>query len=213
MRGLGRGGIRHIVLGLHREETVIALTALHKLPVAAILHEPSLLKDGDHLSLGGAGQAVRDEDRNAILAFLGKSIKDGGLGKRVKGGGRLIQDQNGRALIEGAGDSKLLPLTARKLRPAFLKEALKRRIVAKGQLPDEGIGLAALARALDLPKSTRTDSPFKDVAIDSVYASYIISLFEAGIVNGDENGNFNGTNKITRAEMATIVWRINNYEG
>ena len=69
------------------------------------------------------------------------------------------------------------------------------------------------ARALNLPKSTRTESPFKDVAIDSVYASYILSLYEAGIVNGDENGNFNGTSKITRAEMATIVWRINNYEG
>ena len=68
------------------------------------------------------------------------------------------------------------------------------------------------SRALGLPKSTRTESPFKDVAIDSVYATYIISLYEAGIVNGDENGNFNGTNKITRAEMATIVWRINNYE-
>ena len=69
------------------------------------------------------------------------------------------------------------------------------------------------ARALELPKSSRTESPFKDVTIDSVYASYILSLYEAGIVNGDENGNFNGTSKITRAEMATIVWRINHYEG
>ncbi len=67
------------------------------------------------------------------------------------------------------------------------------------------------ARAMDLPKSTRTESPFKDVAMDSVYTTYILSLYDAGIINGDENGNYNGTQKITRAEMATIVWRINNY--
>lgn len=69
------------------------------------------------------------------------------------------------------------------------------------------------ARAMKLPKSTRTESPLKDVAMDSVYTSYILSLYDAGIINGDEKGNYNGTQKITRAEMATIVWRINNYEG
>lgn len=68
------------------------------------------------------------------------------------------------------------------------------------------------ARAMKLPKSTRTESPLKDVAMTNVYASYILSLYDAGIITGDENGLFNGTNKITRAEMAAIVWRINNYE-
>lgn len=67
------------------------------------------------------------------------------------------------------------------------------------------------ARAMKLPKSTRTESPLKDVSMTSVYTPYILSLYDAGIIEGDQNGNFNGTDKITRAEMATIVWRINNY--
>ena len=71
------------------------------------------------------------------------------------------------------------------------------------------------ARAMDLPNSTRTESPFKDVLMGSsyVYTPYILSLYDAQIINGDDDGNYNGTKKITRAEMATIVWRINNYEG
>ncbi len=68
------------------------------------------------------------------------------------------------------------------------------------------------ARAMNLPKSTRTESPLKDVDMNGVYTPYILSLYDAEIITGDNNGMFNGTDKITRAEMATIVWRIMNYQ-
>ena len=67
------------------------------------------------------------------------------------------------------------------------------------------------ARAMDLPKSTRTESPLIDVEMGAVYTPYILSLYDAKIINGDTNQMYNGTKKITRAEMATIVWRIMNY--
>ena len=69
------------------------------------------------------------------------------------------------------------------------------------------------ARAMKLPKSEKTESPLKDVLPDSTHAPYIFALYDAEIIKGDENGMFNGGNKISRAEMATIVWRIKNYEG
>lgn len=46
-------------------------------------------------------------------------------------------------------------------------------------------------------------------------APYVLALYEAKIVEGTTQSNgtvkFYGVNSITRAEMATIVWRINNY--
>ncbi|MBR3704240.1 MAG: S-layer homology domain-containing protein, partial [Oscillospiraceae bacterium] len=97
-----------------------------------------------------------------------------------------------------------------------IKENLVTNVLTEARLDDQisrNMIAQIASHAMDLPKSTRTESPLKDVSMDSVYAPYILSLYDAGIINGDENGNYNGTKKITRAEMATIVWRINNYEG
>lgn len=89
---------------------------------------------------------------------------------------------------------------------AHLDKQINRNAVAK-----------IVAKAMELPASTRTESPFKDVTMTNTYASYILSLYDAGIIAGSENEDgdyvFNGSSKITRAEMATIVWRIYNYEG
>lgn len=88
------------------------------------------------------------------------------------------------------------------LTEARLDEQISRNMIAQ-----------IAARAMDLPKSEREESPLKDVAMNGVYTPYILSLYDAEIITGDNNNMFNGTNKITRAEMATIVWRIMNYEG
>lgn len=90
------------------------------------------------------------------------------------------------------------------LTEARLDDQISRNMIAQ-------IAARAMMRVMELPKTTRTESPLKDVTMDSVYAPYILALYDAGIINGDDNGNYNGTKKITRAEMATIVWRINNY--
>lgn len=88
------------------------------------------------------------------------------------------------------------------LTEARLDEQISRNMIAQ-----------IAARAMNLPKSTRTESPLKDVDMNGVYTPYILSLYDAEIITGDDNGMFNGTDKITRAEMATIVWRIMNYNG
>lgn len=71
------------------------------------------------------------------------------------------------------------------------------------------------AKALKLPASTLTTSPFSDVVVGTTYASYIFSLYDAGIITGDSTSGtarFYGVNSIRRSEMAVIVWRMNNYK-
>ncbi len=51
-------------------------------------------------------------------------------------------------------------------------------------------------------------SGFPDVAEDADYAPAVEYLNEIGVMSGDQNGNFNPDNTVTRAEMATIVCRI-----
>ena len=70
------------------------------------------------------------------------------------------------------------------------------------------------AKAMKLSSATLTASPFSDMAMTVSSAPYVLALYEAGIVEGTTLSNgtvkFYGINSITRAEMATIVWRINN---
>lgn len=90
-----------------------------------------------------------------------------------------------------------------------LDEPVSRRMIAQ-----------IVARAMKLPKSTRTESPFSDVPMNSSYISYILSVYDAGIMIGNADGTFGyefnkdtGKGVFTRAQMAVVVWRIYNYEG
>ena len=49
---------------------------------------------------------------------------------------------------------------------------------------------------------------FPDVDEDAPYADAVEYLNEIGIMQGDENGNFNPDKAVTRAEMAIIVCRV-----
>lgn len=49
---------------------------------------------------------------------------------------------------------------------------------------------------------------FPDVAADSSYAEAVSYVSGAGIMVGDDHGNFNPTKTVTRAEMATIICRM-----
>lgn len=49
---------------------------------------------------------------------------------------------------------------------------------------------------------------FPDVDENALHAEAVEYLNEIGIMMGDENGNFNPNNTVTRAEMATIICRM-----
>lgn len=71
------------------------------------------------------------------------------------------------------------------------------------------------AKAMRLPLSTATVSPFSDMGIGDPAAPYVMALYEAKILEGTTLSNgkvvYYGVNSITRSQMAAIVWRINNY--
>lgn len=72
------------------------------------------------------------------------------------------------------------------------------------------------AKAMRLPLSTLTSSPFSDMGMTEAAAPYVLALYEAKILEGTTLSNgkvmFYGVNSIRRSEMAAIVWRINNYK-
>lgn len=73
------------------------------------------------------------------------------------------------------------------------------------------------AKALKLPSSTLKTSPFSDMAMSHASASYVLAMYEAGIVEGTTQSNgqvvYYGVNAIRRSEIATIIQRIYNYKG
>ncbi|ERN51805.1 S-layer homology domain-containing protein, partial [Alkalihalophilus marmarensis] len=62
-----------------------------------------------------------------------------------------------------------------------------------------------LAGALDLELSDNPKRVFPDVNPNSYYGAAVEALFNAGIVDGDQKGNFNPTNSIDRASVAKMV--------
>ena len=73
--------------------------------MGADLGDLALLEDDDLVGGGGAGEAVADEDGGLVLAQPVELAEDLLLGNGVQGGGRLVQDQDVRVRIEGAGDA------------------------------------------------------------------------------------------------------------
>ena len=59
--------------------------------------------------------------------------------------------------------------------------------------------------ALDIPMSS--GDYFADVSQNSWYAPFVYAAYDAGIVSGDEMNRFNPDRKITRQDMAVILYR------
>lgn len=53
-----------------------------------------------------------------------------------------------------------------------------------------------------------TVSTFPDVPATASYAEAVNTLHECGIINGDNNGNFNPNSSVTRAEAAAMICRM-----
>lgn len=70
-------------------------------------------------------------------------------------------------------------------------------------------------KALKLPASTRTVSPFDDMSMTAASAPSVLALYDAGIVQGTTTlageVKFYGVNSINRAQIALIIYRMNAY--
>lgn len=52
--------------------------------------------------------------------------------------------------------------------------------------------------------------PFADVAKDSWYYDAIKAMYDKGLMNGEDNNKFNPSNKLSRAMLVTILYRMQN---
>ncbi len=68
--------------------------------------------------------------------------------------------------------------------------------------------LASCLIILVLAPPAYATSSFPDVDEDAPYADAVEYLNSIGVMQGDENGNFNPNHPVSRAEMAAIICRI-----
>ena len=78
--------------------------------------------------------------------------------------------------------------------------------------PDTPITRAELVTILlsALGKKAIAKAPFKDVAESDWYAPYLAAAHNAGIIQGDSEGNFRPNEPVTRQDAATIIYRALN---
>ncbi len=60
----------------------------------------------------------------------------------------------------------------------------------------------------DKDNNTNVDKRFSDVAADAWYAEYINYVAENGLMNGYEDGRFGPNDKTTRAQIVTVLYRM-----
>ena len=74
--------------------------------------------------------------------------------------------------------------------------------------------VAILDKAIPADRMTAVtavpDGAIPDLNEDDAYGDLVYRWYRAGIVTGDQTGQFNGTSSITRAETAVILCQINN---
>ncbi len=84
-----------------------------------LLRHGALGHHRDAVRVAHRRQPVRDHQRRAPLRQFRERGLDGALRFRVERAGRLVEDQDGRVLEEGAGDGHALLLPAREQHPAL----------------------------------------------------------------------------------------------
>ncbi|MFX4261763.1 S-layer homology domain-containing protein [Pelotomaculum propionicicum] len=67
-----------------------------------------------------------------------------------------------------------------------------------------------IAKYMGLTPADTSTLPFKDgILISPEDAGYVLALYNEGIISGTPDGKFNPNSRITRAEMAVIIAKIN----
>ena len=81
--------------------------------------------------------------------------------------------------------------------------------------PDENITRAEFIKILVCVKNVNLvsgPSEFSDVAEDAWYAPYVNSAYANNITSGYDDGTFKPNKKITREDMATMIFRMAGYQ-
>ena len=79
---------------------------------------------------------------------------------------------------------------------------------------DMAVILRAAAKKLGVAEKVAQSSEVKDyLDIPTRYADSVLAVYGMGLIKGDQAGNFNGSNTMMRAEVATVIMRLKKATG
>lgn len=74
---------------------------------------------------------------------------------------------------------------------------------------DMAVILRAAAKKLGVAEKTAQSSEVTDyLDVPTRYAEAVLAVYGMGLIRGDQAGNFNGSNTMMRAEVATVIMRL-----
>lgn len=79
---------------------------------------------------------------------------------------------------------------------------------------DMAVILRAAAKRMGVKETLAKQSEVKDyMDISTRYADSVLAVYGMGLIKGDQAGNFNGSNTMMRAEVATVIMRLKKATG
>lgn len=74
---------------------------------------------------------------------------------------------------------------------------------------DMAVILRAAAKKLGVAEKSAQSSEVTDYGmVPTMYADAVLAVYGMGLIKGDQAGNFNGSNTMMRAEVATVIMRL-----
>ena len=145
-----------------------------------------------------------------VVELSDEDVVNGYPDGSFKPGGNVTYGEALKLIMLAAGYSEKAP-TGSHWASGYLSKALSDGLISSSVNLDAAITRLEIAKiaakALDL-RSSSISTPFADTSNESV-----LMLYENGIVEGSFNSSgvryFYPSNSITRAEISTIIWRIN----
>src|SRR5829696_3541433 len=122
--------------GLDREHLGVEAVDRHQLVVAAGLHDAAVVEHVDAIGGAHAREAVRDQQDRPLRREPAHLLEQRSFRARIERRGRLIEDQEAPAAVEGPRQRQALPLAAGELVSAVELQP-ETRPVARGQAIQE----------------------------------------------------------------------------
>ena len=155
---------------------------------------------------------------DAVVALASAGILGGFEDGTFRPDGEVTYGQALKMIMMAAGYPEQAA-TTKHWASGYVAKAMSDGLLSQSVDPDRKINRYAIAeiaaKALRLPTSTQTTSPFHDMAMTVSSAPYVLSLYDAKIVAGSTNNKgqvmYYGVNSIRRSEMAVIIQRMYDY--
>ena len=93
---------------------------LHEFVVGPLCQDLAIVHQEDDVAVFDGEDALGDDEFRHVRDLVAEILADDGIGVGIDRGGRIVEDENLRALKQGAGDAEPLLLTAGDVGPAFV---------------------------------------------------------------------------------------------